>query len=49
MTGRAGLAYEFENGVTPYARCVASFFNPVVAACSTPNNKPRKVFNTMWG
>ena len=41
VTGRAGLAYEFENGVTPYAS-VASFFNPVVAASSTPNNKPEE-------
>ncbi|GHD22976.1 TonB-dependent siderophore receptor [Tianweitania populi] len=28
-TGRAGLAYEFENGIVPYAS-VASFFNPVI-------------------
>lgn len=29
FTGRAGLAYEFANGVTPYV-AVSSFFNPVV-------------------
>ncbi|TSJ61342.1 TonB-dependent siderophore receptor [Starkeya sp. 3C] len=29
FTGRAGLAYEFANGLTPYA-AVSSFFNPVV-------------------
>jgi iron complex outermembrane receptor protein len=28
-TGRAGLAYEFANGLVPYAS-VASFFNPVI-------------------
>ncbi|GLK83137.1 TonB-dependent siderophore receptor [Ancylobacter defluvii] len=29
LTGRAGLGYEFANGVTPYV-AVSSFFNPVV-------------------
>jgi iron complex outermembrane receptor protein len=29
FSGRAGLAYEFDNGVTPYAS-VASFFNPII-------------------
>jgi iron complex outermembrane receptor protein len=29
FSGRAGLAYEFENGLTPYAS-VATFFNPIV-------------------
>jgi len=29
FSGRAGLAYEFANGVTPYAS-VATFFNPVI-------------------
>lgn len=28
-SGRAGIAYEFENGITPYAS-VATFFNPVI-------------------
>lgn len=31
LSGRAGLAYEFANGATPYAS-VATFFNPVVGA-----------------
>lgn len=29
FSGRAGLAYEFANGITPYAS-VASFFNPII-------------------
>lgn len=29
LSGRAGLAYEFANGVTPYAS-VATFFNPII-------------------
>ncbi|MFE0017619.1 TonB-dependent siderophore receptor [Mesorhizobium sp. NPDC059054] len=29
FSGRAGLAYEFDNGVTPYAS-VATFFNPII-------------------
>ncbi|TCL68114.1 TonB-dependent siderophore receptor [Rhizobium sp. BK251] len=29
LSGRAGLAYEFANGVTPYVS-VASFFNPLI-------------------
>ncbi|MCK0195817.1 TonB-dependent siderophore receptor [Ancylobacter sp. 6x-1] len=33
-TGRAGLGYEFANGVTPYV-AVASFFNPVVGVNAT--------------
>ncbi len=28
-SGRAGLAYEFDNGVTPYVS-VATFFNPII-------------------
>ncbi len=34
FTGRAGLAYEFANGFTPYAS-VASFFNPVIGTTYT--------------
>ncbi|SCM77529.1 TonB-dependent siderophore receptor [uncultured Pleomorphomonas sp.] len=30
-SGRAGLAYEFDNGLTPYAS-VSTFFNPVLGA-----------------
>ena len=29
FSGRAGIAYEFDNGLTPYAS-IASFFNPIV-------------------
>lgn len=29
FSGRAGLAYEFDNGLTPYAS-IATFFNPIV-------------------
>jgi iron complex outermembrane receptor protein len=29
FSGRAGLAYEFDNGITPYAS-IATFFNPVI-------------------
>ncbi|RCS21717.1 TonB-dependent siderophore receptor [Phyllobacterium salinisoli] len=32
-SGRAGIAYEFDNGITPYAS-VATFFNPVIASLS---------------
>lgn len=34
FTGRAGLAYEFSNGVVPYV-AVSSFFNPVVGVSAT--------------
>jgi iron complex outermembrane receptor protein len=40
-SGRAGLAYEFENGLTPYAS-VGTFFNPTVAVSATPNNAPEE-------
>ncbi len=33
FSGRAGIAYEFDNGVTPYAS-VATFFNPVIGTDS---------------
>ncbi|PTE08659.1 TonB-dependent siderophore receptor [Mesorhizobium helmanticense] len=29
FSGRAGLAYEFDNGITPYAS-IATFFNPII-------------------
>ncbi len=32
-SGRAGLAYEFDNGITPYAS-VATFFNPLIGVDS---------------
>jgi iron complex outermembrane receptor protein len=41
LSGRAGLAYEFDNGLTPYAS-VGTFFNPTVAPTATPNNKPEE-------
>ncbi|MDM9627916.1 TonB-dependent siderophore receptor [Rhizobium sp. S152] len=33
-SGRAGLAYEFDNGITPYAS-VATFFNPIIGTRQT--------------
>lgn len=33
FSGRAGLAYEFQNGLTPYAS-VATFFNPLIGSSS---------------
>lgn len=41
LSGRAGLAYEFDNGLTPYAS-VGTFFNPTIAPSATPNNKPEE-------
>lgn len=41
FSGRAGLAYEFANGVTPYVS-VATFFNPIVATSLTNNIKPEE-------
>ncbi|MCY1667186.1 TonB-dependent siderophore receptor [Rhizobium sp. SL86] len=41
LSGRAGLAYEFDNGLTPYAS-VGTFFNPTIAPSVTPNNEPEK-------
>ncbi|WP_438750774.1 TonB-dependent siderophore receptor [Pararhizobium sp. O133] len=41
FSGRAGLAYEFDNGLTPYIS-VATFFSPVIVASVTPNNKPEE-------
>ncbi|WP_104666345.1 TonB-dependent siderophore receptor [Ensifer adhaerens] len=41
LSGRAGLAYEFDNGLTPYLS-VATFFNPVVAVTATGNTKPEE-------
>lgn len=36
VTGRAGLGYEFANGLTPYVS-VSSFFNPVVGVSAVNN------------
>lgn len=41
LTGRAGLAYEFDNGLTPYVSA-STFFNPVIAVSATPDNKPEE-------
>ncbi|WP_132660870.1 TonB-dependent siderophore receptor [Rhizobium azibense] len=41
FSGRAGLAYEFANGVTPYVS-IATFFNPIVATSLTRNIKPEE-------
>jgi iron complex outermembrane receptor protein len=40
-SGRVGLAYEFDNGLTPYASA-GTFFNPTVAVSATPNNEPEE-------
>lgn len=40
-SGRAGLAYEFDNGLTPYVS-VGTFFNPTIAVSTTPNNAPEE-------
>ncbi|MCD2183848.1 TonB-dependent siderophore receptor [Rhizobium sp. GN54] len=41
LSGRAGLAYEFANGVTPYVSA-STFFNPIVAVTLTGNTKPEE-------
>ncbi len=40
-SGRAGIAYEFDNGVTPYAS-IASFFSPVVGGNADGAHKPEE-------
>jgi iron complex outermembrane receptor protein len=40
-SGRAGIAYEFANGVTPYAS-VATFFSPLVGASTDGALKPEE-------
>ncbi|WP_313601811.1 TonB-dependent siderophore receptor [Rhizobium sp.] len=40
-SGRAGLAYEFANGLTPYAS-VATFFSPLVGASADGTLKPEE-------
>lgn len=40
-SGRAGLAYEFDNGLTPYVS-VGSFFNPRIATGQTSATKPEE-------
>lgn len=41
LSGRAGLAYEFDNGVTPYISA-ATFFNPIVGISATSAFAPEK-------
>lgn len=41
LSGRAGIAYEFDNGLTPYAS-VATFFSPLVATTSTGLAEPEE-------
>ncbi|PDQ18626.1 TonB-dependent siderophore receptor [Mesorhizobium sanjuanii] len=36
FSGRAGLAYEFGNGITPYAS-IATFFNPIIGTDANGN------------
>ncbi len=40
-SGRAGLAYEFDNGITPYAS-VSTFFSPLVGTSSDGALKPEE-------
>ncbi|WP_284774291.1 TonB-dependent siderophore receptor [Agrobacterium sp. lyk4-40-TYG-31] len=40
-SGRAGIAYEFKNGVTPYAS-IATFFSPLVGAGTNGPLKPEE-------
>jgi iron complex outermembrane recepter protein len=40
-SGRAGLAYEFDNGLTPYVS-VATFFNPLIGTGSAGPLKPEE-------
>ncbi len=41
LSGRAGLGYEFANGITPYISA-STFFNPIVAVTMTGNTKPEE-------
>lgn len=41
LSGRAGLAHEFDNGITPYISA-STFFNPIVAVTLTGNTKPEE-------
>lgn len=48
LSGRAGLAYEFANGLTPYASA-ATFFNPQVGITSGDALKPEEGFQLEGG
>ncbi|MCF3642600.1 TonB-dependent siderophore receptor [Rhizobium sp. TRM95111] len=41
VSGRAGLAYEFANGITPYVSA-ATFFNPIVGVSATGAFEPEE-------
>ncbi|MDI7862158.1 TonB-dependent siderophore receptor [Rhizobiaceae bacterium n13] len=41
LSGRAGIAYEFANGVTPYFSA-STFFNPIIAVTETGLTKPEE-------
>ncbi|MDM9624130.1 TonB-dependent siderophore receptor [Rhizobium sp. S96] len=47
-SGRAGLAYEFDNGVTPYVS-VASFFNPQIGTGISGALKPEDGYQVEGG
>ncbi|WP_250955368.1 TonB-dependent siderophore receptor [Rhizobium sp. CG5] len=48
LSGRAGLAYEFANGLTPYAS-LATFFNPQIGTTSGDALKPEEGFQVEGG
>lgn len=48
LSGRAGLAYEFANGLTPYVSA-STFFTPVVASSSTSPIKPEEGYQFEGG
>lgn len=47
-SGRAGLAYEFDNGLTPYVS-VASFFNPLIGIGISGPLKPEEGYQIEGG
>ena len=47
-SGRVGLAYEFDNGFTPYAS-VSTFFLPVIGASATAPIKPEEGYQFEGG
>jgi len=47
-SGRAGLAYEFDNGLTPYVS-VASFFNPLIGTGISGPLKPEEGYQIEGG
>jgi iron complex outermembrane recepter protein len=47
-SGRAGLAYEFANGLTPYVSA-STFFTPIVAGSATAPIKPEEGYQVEGG